>query len=94
MSNGTIAFRGSYQEALRAIGAWMDVRGFQNVSIIENNGELLIEASPSSLVSSRSPEQFRLDGDSIERLCHAARKDRGSALSGPIPAAAMSTRSA
>lgn len=72
---------GGYQEALRAVGAWLDVRGYGNVRIVEEDGALVIEAS----VKSDSVEVIRLDRDRIDRLCSAAKNDRGSALSGPIP---------
>ena len=72
--------RGRYQESLRAIGAWLDIRGFCDVRITEAAGELVIEAigldgAPTAV------ERIRLDTDSIGRLCRAARNDRGSAIS-------------
>jgi hypothetical protein len=71
------ALLGGYQEALRVVGAWLDVRGMHTVRIVEDEGELLIEASNSNHEDSAASEQFRLDRESIERLTRAARHDRG-----------------
>jgi hypothetical protein len=38
-------FRGRYQESLQLIGAWLDIRGFRNLHIVESDGELVVEAS-------------------------------------------------
>lgn len=73
--------RGKYQESLRVIGAWLDIRGFSEVRIIEDAGELVVEASAPTDEVDGATERFRLDRESIERLCRAARNDRGSALS-------------
>jgi hypothetical protein len=72
---------GKYQDALRVIGAWLDIRGFSEVRIREDAGELVIEAAGTSDDPPAIVERFRLNRESIELLCHAARKDRGSALS-------------
>jgi hypothetical protein len=72
---------GKYQDALRVIGAWLDIRGFSDVRIREDAGELVIEAAGTSDNPPAVVERFRLDLDSIELLSCAARKDRGSALS-------------
>lgn len=72
--------RGRYQESLRAIGAWLDIRGFRDVRITEVAGELVIEASGTPGEPAVT-ERIRLDSDRIGRLCRAARNDRGSAIS-------------
>jgi hypothetical protein len=72
--------RGRYQESLRAIGAWLDIRGFCDIRITEAAGELVIEAIGSD-GSPTAVERIRLDMDSLGRLCRAARNDRGSAIS-------------
>jgi hypothetical protein len=79
--DGTNALRGKYQESLRVIGAWLDVRGFGDVRIVENAGELVVEASGEIDGSPTRVERFCLDRESIDRLCRAAQNDRGSALS-------------
>jgi hypothetical protein len=76
----TTELRGRYQESLRTIGAWLDIRGFRDVRIIEADGELLIEAAGAEGEPSIT-ERIHLDSASIGRLCQAARNDRGSAIS-------------
>jgi hypothetical protein len=76
----TTKLRGRYQESLRAIGAWLDIRGFREVRIIEADGELLIEAAGPEGEAAVT-ERIHLDAASIGRLCQAARNDRGSAIS-------------
>ena len=58
---------GGYQEALRAVGAWLDIRGYGDVRIVEQEGELIIEASARSEVV----EVIRLNRERIDRLCAA-----------------------
>ena len=74
------ALRGRYQESLRAIGAWLDIRGFGDVRITEAAGELVIEAIGADGEPTVT-ERIRLDPDSLGRLCRAARSDRGAAIS-------------
>ena len=78
------ALQGGYQEALRVIGAWLDIRGMHTVRIVENEGELVIEASNDSAGMQTATERFRFDRESIERLSWAARHDRSTALSRAI----------
>jgi hypothetical protein len=73
--------RGRYQESLRAIGAWLDIRGFSEVRIFEEGGEMIVEASGTQVVPASAVERFHLDRDSIERLCRAARDDRDGRIS-------------
>ena len=79
--DGRNALRGKYQESLRVIGAWLDVRGFSDVRIVEEAGELVVEACGEVNGSPTGVERFCLDRESIDRLSRAARNDRGSALS-------------
>jgi hypothetical protein len=79
--DGREKLRGKYQESLRVIGAWLDIRGFGDVRIVEEAGELVVEASAPFETEGGAIERFRLDHESIDRLCRAARNDRGSALS-------------
>ena len=72
---------GRYQESLRAIGAWLDIRGFSDVRIVEDDGDLVVEAALTAGEPATTIERIRLDSDSIGRLCRAARNDRGAALS-------------
>ena len=78
--------QGGYQDALRVIGAWLDVRGMYMVGIVENDGELIIEASTAIPGEPSAAERFRLDRDSIERLIGAARHDRGASFGRAIHA--------
>ncbi len=71
---------GRYQKSLRAIGAWLDIRGFSDVRIVEDDGELVVEAAGSRGEPSVT-ERIRLDVDHLGRLSLAARHDRGSAVS-------------
>ena len=73
--------RGSYQEALRAVGAWLDIRGYGDVRIVEEEGVLVIRAN----ARQETVEEIRLDRERLTRLCAAAKQDRGSALSRPVP---------
>lgn len=81
--NQSIALKGSYQEALRAVGAWLDIRGYHDVRIVEDAGTLVVEAKTNRGPISET-DRIQLDRHRIERLCQAAKNDRGSALSRPI----------
>ncbi len=78
------ALQGGYQEALRVIGAWLDIRGLHSVRIVESDGELLIEATHAAAGQAAAAERFRLDRESLDRLSRAAKHDRGAALSRAI----------
>ena len=43
--NAPDTLRGRHQESLQAIGAWLDIRGFQDIRIVESDGELVVEAA-------------------------------------------------
>jgi hypothetical protein len=76
--------QGTYQEALRAVGAWLDVRGYGEIRIVEDGGVIVVEAVPTGSATAPAPETIRLERADIRRLCQAARQDRGSALSRPL----------
>jgi hypothetical protein len=64
----------TYQDALRAVGAWLDVRGYREVRIVEDGGALVVEASPSAPAP---VEVLRFDAERMHRLREAALSDRG-----------------
>lgn len=66
----------SYQDSLRAVGAWLDVRGYRDVRIAESNGELVIEARVSGGGVTSDAEIVRFDAEAIHRLRRAAFSDR------------------
>jgi hypothetical protein len=67
----------SYQDTLRAVGAWLDVRGYRDVRIVESDGELVIEARLGKLAGATTPEVLTFDHAGVLRLQQAARSDRG-----------------
>lgn len=73
----------TYQERLRAIGAWLDVRGLRDVRIIEEAGTLRIEAAGSPAGELTALDAMTFDRPQLDRLCAAAKRDRGSTPSKP-----------
>lgn len=67
----------SYQDSLRAIGAWLDIRGYRDVRIVEAEGELIIEAKTGSSATATMEEVLRFDHAGVIRLRQAALSDRG-----------------
>lgn len=67
----------SYQDSLRAVGAWLDVRGYCDVRIVECDGELVIEAKPGKDPGAMTAEVLRFDHAGVLRLRQAALSDRG-----------------
>lgn|GEM_PF-762390 len=67
----------SYQDSLRAIGAWLDIRGYSDVRIVESDGELVIEARPGERNRPNMMEIVHFDSASVLRLRQAALSDRG-----------------
>lgn len=67
----------SYQDSLRAVGAWLDVRGYREVRIVESDGELVIEAKPGKNPGIATAEVLRFDHAGVLRLRQAALSDRG-----------------
>lgn len=67
----------SYQDSLRAVGAWLDVRGYREIRIVESDGELIIEAKAGKNPCVASAEVFKFDQAGVLRLRQAALNDRG-----------------
>jgi len=61
------------QETLRAIGAWLDIRGYTLVAIRRDADALLVEAN---LPDEESTEVLRFDREALARLAFASRGDR------------------
>jgi hypothetical protein len=70
------AFIGQYQDMLRAVGAWVDARGFRLTGISGSGDALLVEVETSAPGDDTHREAFRLDYVAIERLVRAAQLDR------------------
>jgi hypothetical protein len=69
--------RFTYQDTLRAVGAWLDVRGYREVHIIEAGGGFLVEAVPGIANAHAPVEVLRFDAECMLRLRKAALSDRG-----------------
>jgi hypothetical protein len=82
----------TYQDGLRAVGAWLDVRGYREIRIVEHNGALVVEAAPGTTSQSTPVEVLRFDADHMARLRRAALNDRGAPRA--YPAFARSAPSA
>jgi hypothetical protein len=67
----------TYQDGLRAVGAWLDVRGYREIRIVEHDGTLVVEAAPETAGQAVQVEVLRFDADRIARLRRAALNDRG-----------------
>jgi hypothetical protein len=67
----------TYQDGLRAVGAWLDVRGYREIRIVERDGTLVVEAAPATSGQAVQVEVLRFDADRIARLRRAALSDRG-----------------
>lgn len=65
----------NYQDILRAIGAWLDVRGHQEVRIAVDRGTIVIEVV-NGQQTANTVETLRLDHERIHRLRAAALRDR------------------
>jgi len=61
------------QEALRAIGAWLDIRGYSLVSLRRDGVDLVLEAA---LPYAEAPDTLRFDREALARLSDACRSDR------------------
>ena len=70
---GLHPYLGRHQEMMRAVGAWLDARGFRLVGLTETGDGLSIEVETGG---DRVREAFRLDYPALERLMDAARADR------------------
>jgi hypothetical protein len=72
-----LSMTSTYQDSLRAVGAWLDVRGYREVRIIEDGGTLVVEASSGTAKVPTPIEVLRFDSERIRRLRNAALNDRG-----------------
>jgi hypothetical protein len=68
--------RPTYQEILRSVGAWLDMRGYQEIRIIQNPEGLAIEGLSSAACADAEPERLLLTNEQIERFCDASRLNR------------------
>jgi hypothetical protein len=66
--------RPTYQEILRSVGAWLDMRGYQEIRIIEGPEGLAVEGFPA--VEGNAPERLLIANDQIGRFCDASRLNR------------------
>ena len=69
----------NYQEILRSIGAWIDVRGYCEVRIKGDADGLAIEGVLSPVGASDERERLVLDTEQLHRFCDAARLNRSPA---------------
>lgn len=67
---------GTYQETLRALGAWLDARGYRLIRVSSAENGLTVEVEIGQAGDDLSREIFRLEFDALERLTMAARSDR------------------
>ena len=68
--------RPTYQEILRSVGAWLDMRGYQEIRIIQNAEGLAIEGLSTVACADAEPERLLLTNEQIERFCDASRQNR------------------
>jgi hypothetical protein len=66
----------TFQEVLRSIGAWADVRGYQDVRIAGSVDGITIEGVLSLDGAGGKPERLALDNDQLLRFCEASRLNR------------------
>ncbi len=74
--SGHQPFNGQYQDLLRAVGAWLDARGYRLTRLSESDGSFLIEVEIGVAGDDLSREVLRLDHEALNRLTSAARNDR------------------
>ena len=80
----------TYQDSLRAVGAWLDIRGYREVRIFEDADALVVEAACGKSEAAAAKEVFRLDSERIQRLRLAALSDRGAPRAWPsVPPSAQ-----
>ncbi|HEY7034169.1 MAG TPA: hypothetical protein VH482_22715 [Thermomicrobiales bacterium] len=81
----------TYQDTLRAVGAWLDVRGYREVRIVEADGALVVEAATGTVTTPAATEVLRFDAERMLRLREAALCDRGVPRAYPAHSLAVST---
>jgi hypothetical protein len=77
----------SYQEILRSVGAWIDVRGYREVRIEGDAGGLTIEGVLEQEDAGDERERLLLDSEQLQRFCDASRLNRS-----PAPTVSPSPR--
>jgi hypothetical protein len=70
----------TYEEILRSIGAWVDIRGYQDVRIAGGIDGITIEGLLSPDDADSEPERLVLDNNQLLRLCESSRLNRS-----PLP---------
>ena len=70
----------TYQEILRSIGAWIDVRGYREVRIEGDADGLAIEGVLDQVDAGDERERLVLDTEQLHRFCDASRLNRS-----PLP---------
>jgi hypothetical protein len=71
-----LEFSGRYQDMLRAVGGWLDARGYRLVGLSGTGDSLVVEVEAGPPGTDICREAFRLDFGSLERLAVAAQADR------------------
>jgi hypothetical protein len=69
----------TYQEILRSIGAWIDVRGYREVRIEGDADGLAIEGVLDHAGPDDERERLVLDTEQLLRFCDASRQNRSPA---------------
>jgi len=71
----------SNQDVLRAVGAWLDIRGYTLVAVRRDAADLLVEAC---LPGAGAADVLYFDRESLARLSAASRGDRDRDARPPI----------
>jgi hypothetical protein len=71
-----LEFSGRYQDMLRAVGGWLDARGYRLVGLSGTGDSLVVQVEAGPPGTDICREAFRLDFGSLERLATAAQADR------------------
>jgi hypothetical protein len=77
----------TYQEILRSIGAWIDVRGYREVRIEGDADGLAIEGVLDQGGAGDERERLVLDTEQLLRFCDASRLNRS-----PLPTVSPTSR--
>jgi hypothetical protein len=75
-----------YQDVLRALGRFLDERGYRNVRIIENEEGLLVQGMP--VINGKASgtfETFLMTDDAVKKLLVTAYERRTSTPRQPMP---------
>jgi hypothetical protein len=70
--------RTDYQDVLRAVGLFLDERGYRNFRLVEDDDGIIIQATPSANGRlSHQYETFFLSEDDLQQIMHGAYRRRG-----------------